>query len=189
MHESRREFIRHGAGGAALFLAYSFAGSTLLLTPEQARAKGVVLQKLSAQEGEVLERLAEAIVPGATGAGVAHFIDHQLGVDPDDCLLIAKYFQVPPPYQNFYRNGLKAAATLATQRFGKPLLSLDAKQLNDFVGGMGRPGTKVEETDVSLFYLCLRSDAVDVVYGTPKGFERLQVPLMAHIMPPEGWNG
>jgi len=186
MQTSRRSFIQHSAGGVALALAYSIAGSVVLLTPAQARAKGVAQNQLPAQEIRMLEKLAEALVPGAAEAGVAHFVDHQLGVDPDDALLIAKYFQVPPPYKNFYRDGLKAAAALAMQRFNTPLLSLDAKQMHDLAGEMGQPGAG---NALFLFYLCLRSDAVDVVYGTPDGFERLRVPLMAHIMPPEDWNG
>ena len=32
-----------------------------------------------------------------------------------------------------------------------------------------------------------RSDAVDVVYGTPEGFAKLGVPYMPHIMPPTSW--
>jgi len=31
----------------------------------------------------------------------------------------------------------------------------------------------------------VRSDAVDVVYGTVEGFERLGVPYMPHILPPD----
>ena len=36
-------------------------------------------------------------------------------------------------------------------------------------------------------YLVMRSDAVDVVYGTPKGFEDLGIPYMPHILPPTNW--
>ena len=32
-----------------------------------------------------------------------------------------------------------------------------------------------------------RTDGVDVVYGTVEGFERLNVPYMAHIMPKTRW--
>ena len=38
-----------------------------------------------------------------------------------------------------------------------------------------------------LFYFVTRNDAVDVYYGTLEGFARLQVPYMAHILPPERW--
>jgi hypothetical protein len=54
---------------------------------------------------------------------------------------------------------------------------------------MSKPGNVVDGFPIFLFYLCFRSDTVDVVYGTPEGFKKLNVPYMEHIMPPEGWNG
>jgi hypothetical protein len=33
----------------------------------------------------------------------------------------------------------------------------------------------------------LRSDAVDVVYGTVEGYESLGIPYMAHIAPDRRW--
>lgn len=189
MDIDRRNFLRRGAHGAALTLAFAVGGGTVLLTPEEAHARRLPWNHLSLSEGQTLERLAEALVPGSVEAGVGHFVDHQLGVDPDDCMLIAKYFQVPPPYLAFYRSGLAAAATLAEQTMRKSLSALDAAELDRLIAQISRPGTKLGPIDVSLFYLCLRSDAVDVVYGTPRGFDELAVPYMPHIMPPEGWNG
>ena len=40
----------------------------------------------------------------------------------------------------------------------------------------------------ALFYFVIRSDAIDVVYGTQAGFQRLNVPYMAHIVPPSPWG-
>ncbi|MBS0614437.1 MAG: gluconate 2-dehydrogenase subunit 3 family protein [Proteobacteria bacterium] len=188
MH-TRREFLKAGAGGATLTLAFSVGGGLLLLTPAEARVRHVPWSSLTVSEAELLQQLAEALAPGAAEAGVGHFVDQQLGVDPDDCMLIAKYFQVLPPYLAFYRSGLAAVSALAGQSFGKGVDQLDAAELNELIGQLARPGTRVGSIDVSMFYLCLRSDAVDVVYGTPKGFERLGVPYMAHIMPPERWHG
>lgn len=188
MH-SRRDFLKAGAGGTTLTLAFNLSGGLLLLTPAEARARRVRWSHLAASEAESLEHLAEALVPGAAEAGVGHFVDQQIGVDPDDCMLIAKYFQVPPPYLSFYRSGLAAVNALAGQKFGKGVAQLDAAELDELIEQLARPGTRVGAIDVSMFYLCLRSDAVDVVYGTPEGFDRLAVPYMAHIMPPEAWNG
>jgi len=39
-----------------------------------------------------------------------------------------------------------------------------------------------------LAYHALRNDAVDVVYGTPAGLQKLGVPYMEHILPPERWS-
>ena len=189
MQVNRRQFVKAGAGGAALTLAFNVGGAVLMLTPEEARAKGVKIKRLSQHETTMLEKLAEAMVPGSVAAGVAHFVDHQLGVAPDDCMLIAKYFPVPQPFTAWYKRGLAAAETFARSKLNNKLAALTAREMHQLVGEIGRPGTQVDGFDLSLFYVCLRSDAVDVVYGTPKGFEKLDIPYMAHIMPPEGWNG
>lgn len=177
-------------GGATLALVFEVGGGSLLLTPQQARAQAVPLLRLNASEAAVLDRLADALLPGAAQAGVTHFVDHQLGESADDSLLIAKYFQVKPPYRDFYRQGVAECEQLAQQQFKQEVVKLDAAQLDQLIKTIGKPGTRTPKGyDLSLFYLCLRSDAVDVVYGTPEGFEKLNVPYMAHIMPPEGWNG
>jgi hypothetical protein len=36
-------------------------------------------------------------------------------------------------------------------------------------------------------YLILRSDAVDVVYGTVEGYAALGIPYMPHIVPEKRW--
>ena len=45
-----------------------------------------------------------------------------------------------------------------------------------------------EGPPAGFFYFVLRSDAVDVVYGTKTGFEVLGVPYMAHIEPTSDWG-
>lgn len=186
---TRRSFVDKALKGSVLSLSFSVGGATLLLTPEEAHAKAVPLKVLEPGEARVLELLGETILPGATEAGVVHFIDHQLGVGPNDCMLVAKYFQVAPPYHNFYAAGIKTAGGMAQKLTGKGIESLDKTGLQLLVKEMWKPGTVVEGFPLFLFYMCLRSDAVDVVYGTPKGFETLNIPYMQHIMPPEGWDG
>ena len=183
MH-SRREFLKAGAGGTTLTLAFNLGGGLLLLTPAEARARRVPWSHLAAPEAESLQRLADALVPGAAEAGVGHFVDQQIGVDPDDCMLIAKYFQIPPPYLSFYRSGLAAASALAGQKFGKGVAQLDAAEFGELIEQLARPGTRVGAIDVSVFYLCLRSAAVGVVCVTPVGFDRLSVSYISHICLP-----
>jgi hypothetical protein len=172
-----------------LCLSYNLAGASVLLTPEQARAQNIPLQKLSDEQARRIELLAEAMVPGSVELGVVQFIDHQLNADPNEALLLAKYFEAPLPYIDFYAGGLVAAAAMSETSPGKPLEELDAAEMTQLVREMSAPGAAVDGYPVSLFYLCLRSDAVDVVYGTPEGFKKLNVPYMEHILPPEGWNG
>lgn len=189
MQIERREFMLRSAGAVGLTLAFSVGGGTLMLTPAEARGQEVALGSFSPTEGRMLAVLAEAIVPGAAEAGVVHFIDHQTGVDPDDSLLIAKYLPVPHPYADFYRRGLTGVDALARRLAGKLLLELDAAAIKTVIAELAKPGARLGDADLWTFYLCLRSDGIDVVYGTPAGFEKLDVPMMPHIMPPEGWNG
>jgi len=175
--------------GSVLSLAFTVGGTQVLLTPKEARAQEIPLRHLDAAQVRILERLAETILPGSPQHGLAHFIDHQLGVDPCDALLIAKYFQVRPPYKDFYAAGLKIAAAKAQQLSGKPIAEMNASQMQAAVREISKPDAVIDGFPLGLFYICLRSDAVDVTYGTPQGFERLNVPYLEHIKPPEGWNG
>jgi len=186
---TRRTFVDTAVKGSLLTLSFAFGGTTLLLTPQEAHARNVPLGVLDATQARVLELLAETLVPGSVAAGVVNFVDHQLGVDPNDALLLAKYFQVAPPYRNFYAAGTRIAAQMAKTVTGKPIETLDKAGLKLLVTEMSKPGTVVDGFPIFLFYLCFRSDAVDVVYGTPAGFEKLNIPYMQHIMPPGGWDG
>ncbi len=189
MKLTRRSFVDRAFKGSLLALTFKVGGATVLLTPEEARAQSVPLNNLSTSQAARLGILAEALVPGARELGVVHFIDHQLGEDPNEALLIAKYFGVALPYVNFYTTGIEIAASLAQDKLGKPMEELDAAQLEQLIGLMAPPGTVVDGFPIFLFNMCLRSDGVDVVYGTPDGFAKLNVPYMQHILPPEGWNG
>lgn len=189
MKITRRSLVDRAFKGSLLCLTFNVGGASLLLSPEQAHARDVPLQKLGDVHARQLELLADTILPGAAENGVVHFIDHQLNEDPNEALLIAKYFQVPLPYVNFYTKGIDVAAGMAEREFGKSLEDLSNSEAVRLVKTMSAPGTVVEKFPIFLFYMCLRSDAVDVVYGTPEGFKKLNVPYMAHIMPPEGWDG
>lgn len=188
MKLTRRSLVDGALKGSLLCLTFEIGGVSLLLTPEQARAQGVPLMKLTAEQARRMEALAEAMVPGSAALGVVQFIDHQLNADPNEAMLIAKYFGVALPYVNFYAKGLEVAAGMAGTVAGKSIDELDAAGLEQLIKAMAPPGTMVDGFPIFLFYMCLRSDAVDVVYGTPDGFKKLNVPYMQHILPPEGWN-
>jgi hypothetical protein len=185
---TRRSFVGAAVGGSVLTLDYVLPTGVALLTPAQARVKGVPLRTLSATQAHQLERLGDALVPGSAALGLTHFIDHQLAVDPNSALLIAKYFEVTPPYLDFYAAGLKATTAMATKDHGGAIEDQDRNALKPLVTAMSQPDTLFGEFPIFLFYLCLRSDAIDVAYGTPKGFERLNLPYMQHILPPERWD-
>jgi hypothetical protein len=181
----RREFMRGATLGA---LAFTVGGAQVLLTPRQAKAQAVPFRVLQAREAETLEALGETLVPGAKAAGIAHFIDQQISVPPEEALLEARIMNVKPPYANFYKAAIgaidKAAAASSDQRFA--WLSSDAQRefvslmrQNKLAGWQGPPPGFV--------YFLMRTDAIDVVYGTMEGYESLGIPYQAHIAPLRRW--
>ena len=184
MHGIERRAFMQGAGA----LAFMVGGTEVLLTPGEARAQGVPLRSLKADEAETIEALGETLVPDARKAGIANFIDQQISVPAEEALLEARILNVRPPYANFYRAAIGAIDRASTARGGKPFAQLDAAAHHEFIdlmrqnkidGWQGPPGPFV--------YLVLRSDAIDVVYGTMAGYESLGIPYMAHIAPTKRW--
>src|SRR5438309_5364273 len=96
----RREFMRGAALGA---LAFTIGGAQVLLTPREARARGVPFRLLQAREAETLEARGETLVPGARDAGIAHYIDEQLCVPPARAPRDARIVNVRAPYGVFYK--------------------------------------------------------------------------------------
>jgi len=169
-------------------LAFTVGGAQVLLTAREARAQGVPFRLLKADEAETIEALGETLVPGARAAGIAHFIDHQISVPPEDALLEARILNVRPPYANFYRAALGAVDRASQAQSGRRFAWLASNEQREFVnlmrqnkleGWQGPPG--------SFVYFVLRSDAVDVVYGTVEGYQALGIPYMAHIAPLKRW--
>lgn len=189
MTTTRRRFI-HGTGLG--LLSFTVAGSTVFLTPREARARGADFTVLSDAEVALIEAFGDALAPGARENGIAHFVDQQLSVDANDALLMIKSFNVSPPYADFYRGGLAALDAYSKRVHGRGFLELDdagttavMDALVATLGG-GQP-EGWEGPPAVLVYFAVRSDAVDVAYGTVEGFERLGIPYMPHIIPPEQW--
>src|SRR5262249_11349705 len=114
-HRSRREVLAAmRAGVVALTLEASYGG----IGPRRARAAGSALRILSEGEGRTLEALGDTLLPGASEAGIAHYIDDQLG--RDNPLFILKYLDYPAPYADLYKQGLAALGRLSMARHSKP---------------------------------------------------------------------
>jgi len=181
----RRAFMK-GAGAGAL--AFTVGGAEVLLTPAQARAEGVPLRTLKADEAATIEAVGETLAPGARAGGIANFIDLQLSIPADEALLEARILNVKPPYANFYRAAIGAINNASTAKHGKPFTQLDAAAQHDFIDQMRQ--NKIDGwkgPGGGFVYLILRSDAVDVVYGTMAGYKSLDIPYMAHIEPKRSW--
>jgi hypothetical protein len=182
----RRAFMQGAALGA---LAFTVSGVETLLTPGEARAHGVPFRLLSAREAETIEALGDTLVPGARSAGIAHFIDHQVSVPADEALLEARIMNVRPPYINFYRAAIGAVdKASAAVNGGRRFAMLSTVEQRDFVNLMRQNKIEGWQGPAGGFvYFLLRSDSIDVVYGTVEGYEALGIPYMPHILPDRRW--
>jgi Gluconate 2-dehydrogenase subunit 3 len=181
----RRAFMK-GAGLGAL--AFTVGGADVLLTPADARAQGVPLRTLKPDEAATIEAVGETLVPNARVAGIANFIDLQISIPAEEALLEARILNVRPPYANFYRAAVGAINRASVAKSGKPFADLDAAAQHEFVDLMRQNKIDGWQGPAGGFvYLILRSDAVDVVYGTMSGYEGLGIPYMAHIAPKTRW--
>jgi len=182
---ARRAFMQ-GAGIGVL--AFTIDGVEVMLTAAQARAQGVPLRMLKPEEAQTLEAVGETLAIGARQAGIAHFVDQQLGLPPPYALLTIRVSELRPPYVNFYRAALGGIERASQAQHGRTYGELDEAAQRDFVTRL-RQG-KLEGwqgPSQSTVYGMLRNDAIDVVYGTVEGFARLSVPYMPHILPQRSW--
>jgi Gluconate 2-dehydrogenase subunit 3 len=181
----RRVFLK-GAGLG--LIAFTVDGASVLMTPGEARAQGVPFRLLKAKEAETIEALGETLVPGAQHAGIAHFINQQVSVPPGEALLEARQLNVKPPFVNFYRAAIGAVDKASEARNGRRFVALSTTDQHDFVDLMRQNKIEGWQGPAGGFvYFVLRSDAVDVVYGTMDGYESLGVPYMPHIAPEKRW--
>ena len=181
----RRAFVKGATLGA---LAFTVSGSTVMLTARQARAGNVPFRMLKENEAETIESMGETLVPGARSAGIAHFIDQQISVPPEQALLQARILNVKPPFANFYRAAVRAIDASSDKTFGRKFMMLSPSDKRDFVNLMRQNKAEGWQGPAGPFvYGVLRSDAVDVVYSTMEGYEALGVPYMAHIAPERRW--
>ena len=189
MQQTRRDFLRRSAhGGAALAV---LAGAACATRPASfaPKSSASALRTVNRSEAGTLAVLGEALLPGSVAAGLVSYIDCQISGPPQDSMLMAKYLGVNAPFVDFYRSGLAAAEAAAVREFGSPVTSLSALEARTLIGHMATGGVPHWQGPPSgLFYFVLRSDAVDVTYGTIAGFDRLGVPYMAHITPPTRWG-
>jgi hypothetical protein len=186
MDAIERRALLKGAGLGAL--AFTVGGAQVLLTPAQALADNVPLHTLKLDEAKTLDAMGETLVPGAREAGIVHFVDQQLSIPAEEALLEARILNVRPPYANFYRAAIGAINGASTARSGKPFAELDVAAQHAFVDQMRQNKIDGWKGPGGPFvYLILRSDAVDVVYGTMAGYKSLDIPYMAHIEPKRSW--
>lgn len=181
---TRRDVLLNmGLGLSALTISTALGN----LTPAEARAMGTTFAHFTPEQGRTLEVLGEALLPGAGLAGIAHYIDDQLGRERP--LLILKYLDYEGSYGDFYRQGLAALDRLSTAQTGKMFLASSPDEKTQLLTSISakQPRGWGKGPPAPLFYYAIRSDAVDVFYGTQSGFKRLNIPYLAHIAPLKDW--
>ena len=182
----RRAFMKGAAIGA---LAFSVGGAEVMLTPRQAQAQNVPLRTLTADQAATLAAIGETLVPGAKDAGVVNFVDQQISAPAEEALLEARILNVRPPYANFYRAALGAIDGASQAKYGgRGFAVLSAAEQHDFVDLMRQ--NKLDSwkgPGAPFVYFLMRTDAVDVVYGTMDGYAHLGVPYQPHIAPTRSW--
>jgi hypothetical protein len=182
----RRAFIKGAAIGT---FAFTVGGSAVMLTPRQAHAENIPLRTLTADQAATLGAMGETLVPGARDAGIVNFVDQQISGPQEEALLQARILNVRPPFVNFYRGALGGIDKASEALYGGRIFSalneaeqhdlIDRIRQNKVEGWQGPPAPFV--------YVVLRSDAVDVVYGTMQGYDALGIPYMPHIAPEKRW--
>lgn len=169
-------------------LAIEAGGCIRLLTPRQARAANVAYTVLSSSEVRTLEAFGEVLLPGAIEDGLSHYVDHHLAVAAADSLLMIRYLDIPPPYLPFYRLGVANLDKISKAQHGVVFADASDQQKHDIVDLIRNSNPESwAGPPAPLFYYVIRADAVDVVYGTVEGFSKLDLPYMAHIVPPTRW--
>jgi hypothetical protein len=184
--QSRRRFVRTAGVG---LLGFCVGGCRRDLTPAQAREQAVPYSVLDPEQVRTLEAFGETLLPGSAAGGLTHFVDHQLAAPAGEQMLMIKYLGVEPPFEPFYAGGLQALNALALSAHDAPFHGLSTEQRTSLVPEIARGNPEGwDGPPAPLFYFVVRSDALDVMYGTMQGVESLGLPYMAHIEPPSRWG-
>lgn len=187
MKITRRNF---SLTGGALSLSFLLNGGIIHLSPAQAKERALPYQTLTPGQAALIDLLGDAIVPGAKSAGLSYYIDHQLSAEFQDNLLILRYLRVPAPFDGFYASSLAAFESAISQKYNKKPRDLTETEMTAFITAMmqSNPDGWQHAPPAPFFYFVLRSDAIDVTYGTMDAFDSLDIPYMAHIEPGHTWE-
>jgi hypothetical protein len=138
-------------------------------------------------EAELYGAWCDVLAPGAAEAGVARYVDKQLAVPTSDSLLLLRVL-ANPPFEGFYKGGIASIDQESEAHFGRRFGALTDAEQGTIVEASATGSTRSwSEPDPAFFYFISRADAVDVVWGTERGFRKLHVSYLAHIRPPEPW--
>lgn len=143
---------------------------------------------LESSAAATLANWMELLVPGASSAGAVEFVCAQLARPRSLACLTLRYLDWPGSYRAFYERGIAALDALSLAKHARGFAFLTDAQRNDLAADIAAGQVQGwSGPPAGLFYFVSRADAVDVVYGTVRGFARLGVPYRPHIAPPLAW--
>jgi hypothetical protein len=183
MDITRRTALR----GAVIGLTtLAINGGVSLLTAKEARAAELPFLTLTPVQVQTLDALGDRLALGAAEKGISHFVDHQLSIPAPEALLTVRYLGIASPYASFYDSSLAAVEASSRAIYSRPFAEISDAERDNLIATMatGTPSGWSSSIPAPIFYFAVRSDAVDVVYGTIEGFQQLGVPYMPHILPP-----
>jgi gluconate 2-dehydrogenase gamma chain len=153
MKQNRRDFIR----------TLGFAYGSILLAPACSTSSGPCYRVFTIPEADCLIALCEQIIPadhdpGATDAGVIHFIDKQTSLRfPDDL--------------KTFRQGIASLQAFCHSKYGKLFEKLDGTIQEGILKEMEQnklPGEYWEEIGQTVFFRLVLNRTMQGFYGSPR---------------------
>ncbi len=181
---SRRKFLNNTVRTAGLGAAIGCSPAGVIAAQG---SRPQTLRVFSAPQAETYAAWCDHLAIGAAEAGVAFFVDKYLAENHTESLLLIRYL-LNPPFADFYLGGIAGIEQESRARFSKPFPELPRRARDAVVHAAVTSSTVAwTEPNPNFFYFVSRSDAVDVVYGTMRGFRDLDIPYLQHIRPDRPW--
>lgn len=182
---TRRDFLVRAGSGVLALNGLKYA-SPLSALSAQGHFQDP-LQILSYNEADIYNAWCDVLAIGAAKSNIAQFLDKYLSRPFEESLLMLRYF-TNMKLDEFYLAGIAGIDQESKAQFSRSFLELTEPE-REFIIESASTSSTVAWADPApaFFYFISRNDAIDVVYGTVKGFEKLNIPYLPHIRPPLPW--
>ena len=182
MSDIERRALIKGAGLSVL--AFSVGGAEVLLSPRAAHAQNIPFRTLTPEQS-ALGRWRDF---GSWRQAGRISISLISSCRPHGEALLERAFSTCGRLMQFLSRGARRVDKTSQAKNGDKNSQLTPTERHDFVDLMRQNKIEGWQGPAGPFvYLIMRSDAVDVVYGTMEGYAALGIPYMPHIAPEKRW--